>query len=102
MMTEQQTEPEKKVEERTWIEEVEVAGSQLVERVKEIIAEGNVRRLIIRNADDNILIEIPLTAGVVVGGALTLFYPLLAALGAMAALVVKLKIEIVRTEGGEK
>jgi hypothetical protein len=101
-MTEQQTEPEKKVEERTWIEEVEVAGSQLVERVKEIIAEGNVRRLIIRNADDNILIEIPLTAGVVVGGALTLFYPLLAALGAMAALVVKLKIEIVRTEGGEK
>jgi hypothetical protein len=82
MMTEQQTEPEKKVEERTWIEEVEVAGSQLVERVKEIIAEGN--------------------AGVVVGGALTLFYPLLAALGAMAALVVKLKIEIVRTEGGEK
>lgn len=100
-MTEETTPSEKK-EERTWVEEIEVAGGQLVERVKEIIGEGNVRRLIIRNADGNVLLEIPLTAGVVVGGALTLFYPLLAALGAMAALVAKVKIEVVRTEGGEK
>jgi hypothetical protein len=101
-MTEQHTEPEKKAEERTWVEEIEVTGSQLVERVKEIIAEGNVRRLIIRNAEDNILLEIPLTAGVVVGGALTLFYPLLAALGALAALVAKVKVEVIRTEGGDE
>lgn len=90
-----------KKEERTWIEEIEVAGSQVVERVKELISEGNVRRLIIRNADGNVLLEIPLTAGVVVGGALTLFYPLLAALGAMAALLARVKIEVVRTDGGE-
>jgi len=99
-MTEQHTEPEKNVEERTWVEEIEVTGNQLVERVKEIIAEGNVRRLIIRNAENDIMLEIPLTAGVVVGGALTLFYPLLAALGALAALVVKVKVEVIRTEGG--
>jgi len=91
---------EQKPEERTWIEEIELAGGQLVERVKELVAEGNVRRLTIRNADGGILLEIPLTAGVVVGGALTLFYPLLAALGALAALVAKFKVEIVRS--GEK
>jgi len=99
-MTEQNTQPEKK-EERTWVEEVEVVGSQLVERVKELVAEGNVRRLIIRNAEGNTLIEIPLTAGVVVGGALTLLAPLLAALGAMAALLAKFKIEVVRTDSGK-
>jgi hypothetical protein len=100
-MSEQPVEPQKK-EERTWIEEVEVAGTQLVERVKEIIGEGNVRRLIIRNADGHILLEIPLTAGVVVGGALTMFSPLLAALGAMAALVAKVRVEVIRTDSGEK
>jgi hypothetical protein len=93
---------EQKPTERTWIEEIEVAGSQLVERVKEIIAEGNVRRVIIRNAEGHTLLEIPLTAGVVVGGALTLFSPLLAALGALAALVAKVKIEVVHTDSGEK
>lgn len=98
-MTEPNTQPEKQ-EERTWIEEIEVAGGQLVDRVKEIIAQGNVRRLIIRNAEGNVLLEIPLTTGVVVGGALTLFYPLLAALGAMAALLARFKIEVVRS--GEK
>lgn len=93
---------EKKPEEHTWVEEVEIAGGQLVDRVKQLVAEGNVRRLIIRNADGGVLLEIPLTAGVVVGGVVTLFYPLLAALGALAALVVKVKVEIVRSDGGEK
>lgn len=92
---------EQKPEERTWIEEVEVAGSQLVDRVKELVKEGNVRRLIIRNQAGETLLEIPLTAGVVVGGALTVFYPLLAALGALAALVARIKIEIVRSDTGE-
>ena len=67
-------------------EKVTLSGAQLVEYVKNIIAAGNVRRLIIRKADDEILLEIPLTAGVVAGGALTAMAPVLAALGAMAAL----------------
>ena len=93
---------EQKPEEHTWIEEIEITGGQLVERVKEIIAEGNVRRVIIRNSDGRSLLEIPLTAGAVVGGVVTLFYPLLAALGALAALVAKVKVEIVRSDSGEK
>ena len=87
--------------ERTWMEEVEIAGNQLVERVKELIAEGNVRRLILRTQEDKLILEIPLTAGAVVGGVLTLFAPLLAALGALAALVARVKVQIVRSESGE-
>ena len=87
-----------KKEERTWIEEIEVAGSELVERIKELVKEGNVRRLIIRNSKGELLMEIPLTTGVAVGGVVTIMAPLLAALGAMAALLVKVKVEVVRTK----
>jgi hypothetical protein len=88
-------------DEHTWTEQIEVAGSELVDRTKELITEGNVRRLIIYNSDDEKLMEVPLTAGVVVGGAFTLLAPVLAALGAMAALLARVKIEVVRTEEDE-
>lgn len=70
-------------EEHTWTERVEIAGG---ERVKELIAEGNVRRLII-------LLEVPLTAGAVVGGVVTLAAPVLAAMAALLA-----RVKVVRTE----
>ena len=70
----------------------------MVEKVKELINEGNVRRLIIRTPDNRVVLELPLTAGVVVGGVVTLIAPLLAALGAFAALLASVKIEIVRSE----
>lgn len=79
-------------------EKVTLAGNQLVEYVKNIIAAGNVRRLIIRKANDEVLLEVPLTAGVAVGGALTAMAPVLAALGAMVALLTQVKVEIVRTD----
>jgi hypothetical protein len=83
--------------ERTFTEVFEVAGSDLVERVKKLIAEGNVRRIIIRNEKGDSMLEIPLTAGVVVGGALAIVYPVLAALGALAALLANVKVEVVRS-----
>src|SRR5918998_4151794 len=85
-------------DEHTWTEQIEIAGSELVDRSKELIAEGNVRRLIIRNPEDEKLLEVPLTTGVAVGGVVTLLAPVLAALGAMAALLTHVKVEIVRTE----
>ena len=88
--------------ERTWTEEFEVAGKDLVERVKKLIAEGNVRRVIIRNEKGESLLEIPLTAGVVVGGALALAYPVLAALGALAALIAHFKVDVVRATSDDK
>lgn len=90
--------PEKPKNQRDWVEEMEVAGAELVERVKTLVAEGNVRRLIIRNANDEVLLEVPLTPAVVVGGVATVMSPVLAALGALAALIARLKIEIVRVE----
>jgi hypothetical protein len=89
-------------EEHILTEQIEIAASELVERTKELIAEGNVRRLIIRNQDDEVLLEVPLTAGVAVGGVVTLVAPVLAALGALAALLTHVKVEIVRTRRNEK
>jgi hypothetical protein len=77
-------------------ERVTVAGGELVDYVKQLVAEGNVRRLIIRKPGGETLIEVPLTAGVAVGGALTLLAPIIAALGAMAALIAKFEIDILR------
>ena len=88
-------------EEHTFTEHIEIAAGELVERTKGLIEEGNVRRLIIRNQDDEVLMEVPLTAGVVVGGAVTIVAPVLAALGALAALLTHVKIEVVRTKQDE-
>lgn len=78
-----------------------MTNPQLVDRTKELIAEGNVRRLIVRNQDDEVLLEVPLTTGVAVGGVVTLIAPVLAALGAMAALLTHVKVEIVRDKPSE-
>lgn len=92
------SEQKNKNEKPEWIEEIEVAGTDLVGRVKELVEQGNVRRLIIRNANNDVLIEVPLTPAVVVGGVATVINPILAALGALAALIAKLKIEVVRID----
>jgi len=55
------------------------------------------RRLIVRTPDGHVLIELPLTTGVAVGGVVTLMAPVLAAIGALAALLAHAKIEIVRS-----
>lgn len=94
-------EPNKDKNEKTnrdWAEEIEVAGNELVDRVKDLVAEGNVRRVIIRNSSNEVLIEVPLTPAVIVGGVATIMNPVLAALGALAALIAKLKIEVVRID----
>ncbi len=69
-------------EEEVYTEEHKVQGDGLVARVKELIHEGNIRRIIIKNSEGKTLIEIPLTIGV----AGLAFAPVLAALGALAAL----------------
>lgn len=87
-------EPKKKM--HGWIEEIEVVGDQLVGRVKDLIREGNVRRLIISKSDGEVLLEVPLSAGLAVGGVTTIFAPVLVALGAMAGMVASFKVEVVR------
>jgi len=94
-MSEQPTENNEQ-DPKTFTEEIEIAGNQLVERVKELVEEGNVRQLRIKSADDDVFLEIPLTIGVIAGGAVALAAPWLAVLGAFAALITRAKIEVVR------
>jgi len=70
-------------EEQVRREEFKVSGEALVDKIKELVHEGNIRRIIIKDKSDHTLIDIPLTFGVL--GALVA--PQLAAIGAIAALV---------------
>lgn len=89
-------------QEHTFTEELEIAANEVVDTVRDLIEQGNVRRIIIRRPNDEILLEIPLTAGVAVTGAVAIFAPVLAAVGALAALLASVKIQVVRVkEGGE-
>lgn len=78
-------------------EELRIEGRELLARVTDLIREGNVRRLIIKNEEGITLIEIPLTLGV--AGAVIL--PTLAAVGAIAALVARCSITIERSPAPE-
>lgn len=77
-----------------FVEEVQVLGRDLVEKVKSLIHEGNVRRIIVRDEHGNTFVEIPVTVAAV-GAVLA---PVLAAVGAISALVAKFTIVVVRTE----
>jgi hypothetical protein len=66
-------------------EEFQISGEMLLSKIKELIHEGNIRRVIIKNEDGRTLLEIPMTLGV--AGAI--LAPQLAAIGAIAALVTR-------------
>lgn len=83
---------------RTWYEEFTVTGSELLERVKELIKEGNVRRVFIKNGDGATILEIPLTAGVAVTAIAAIAAPVLVAVGAIAALLTSVTIGVERSE----
>ncbi len=93
---EQQTQAEPK--KRRWVEEIEVTGNRLVERVEELLQESSTKRVVIKSQEGKELMSVPLTVGVVAGGILTLGAPLLAALGAAAALLSKARLEVIREE----
>ncbi len=81
-------------EEKVRTEEHRVTGDQLLAKVKQLVHEGNVRRITIKKRDGDTLIEIPLTLGVV--GAVLL--PVLAAVGAIAALAADFTIVVEKVE----
>jgi hypothetical protein len=75
-------------------EEFTVSGSNVVDRVKDLLHEGNVTRIIVKDEKGNTLLEIPATVGVIG----TVIAPWLAALGVIAALATKCKIVVERRE----
>ena len=88
MTTKAKTQTKKTTREETF----KVTGENLLKKVKEIIAEGNVRRITIKDKSGKTLVEVPMTVGVVG----VLLAPVLAAVGAIAALVTECTISVER------
>ena len=82
-------------------EKFTVSGSQLVEKIKQLVREGNVRRVRLLHGG-RVLIDIPLTVGAPVAAATVLAAPVLAALAAIAALVTECSIEVEKVEVKDK
>ncbi len=79
------------------LEEVKLASNQVVDKVRELIEEGNVRRIVLKKGDRT-LFEIPLTVGVGAGAAALLYNPIIAAVGAVTALVSEVTLVVERTD----
>ena len=79
--------------ERTYTESFKVAANELVDAVRKIVREGNVRRVIIKQGGRTVA-EFPLTVGVIG----TVFAPILAAVGALAAVLNECSIEVERVD----
>ncbi|MGB9740590.1 MAG: DUF4342 domain-containing protein [Candidatus Bathyarchaeia archaeon] len=75
-------------------EEFSVSADNLMERVKQLLREGNVTRVIVKDEKGNVLLEIPATIGVIG----TVLAPWLAALGVITALVTKCKVVVEKRE----
>lgn len=80
-------------EEKVRTEEFQVKGEEIVSKIKELLHEGNIRRVIIKSEEGRTIVDIPLTFGVV--GALVV--PQLAAIGAIAALLAHATIVVEKT-----
>lgn len=77
-------------------EEFKVNGEELLAKIKQLMHESNIRRIVIKNKDGGTFMEIPLTVGVVG----VLLAPTLAAVGAIAALVSEATVVVEKAEGG--
>jgi len=75
-------------------EEFKLDGGDVLDKIKELIHQGNIRRIILKNEEGKTLMEIPLTWGLV-GAALL---PIFAAVGALAAVVTRMIIVVEKTE----
>src|SRR5262245_45884822 len=73
----------------------DVPGHRLIERIKERIAYGNAKAVRVRTDDGKIFLEIPLTPAAITGGVVALAAPWVAVLAAIAALVGRLRLEVV-------
>ena len=82
---------------KTFTEEIEVTGQQLLETINRLIAEGNVRKLNIKSESGDVFLSVPLTGGAIAGGILVLGAPWLAIVAGVAGMLAKVKLEVVRS-----
>ena len=80
------------------VEEFVVSGDSVIAKIKELLHEGNIRRVSLQTEEGKTLIEVPLTVGLAGATAAAILAPVWAGIGAIAAMVVKLKIVVERVE----
>jgi len=80
------------------MDQFKINSQELLKKIEELIKEGNVRRIIVKDANGKTYLEIPLTIGVI--GVLAA--PVIAAIGAVAGLIANFKFEIIRKEDGKE
>lgn len=85
---------------RTFTEQFEVAGEEVVAKVKELMADSSARKVVIKNDSGKELLTVPLNVGVAAGGLAVLAAPVVAAVGALAALATHVRLEVVRESDG--
>jgi hypothetical protein len=90
--------PVKDLGERADVDEIELEGSKLLDKVRELARDGTTRRLHIMNEEGRPLIDVPIPVGAVGLAAGVLLAPTLAAVGAVAALLTKVRVRIERDD----
>lgn len=88
-------EPEDKAT-QTQVEEFSVSGETLMSKVQELLNESNVRRILIKNQNGQVLLDIPLTAGVIGGLIGVAFFPVIVAIAAIGSMVARLTLVVER------
>lgn len=73
-----------------------MSGEHVVEKIRELIEQGNVRRLIVRKSNGEMIVELPLTPTVIGVGAMLVFAPMSTVLAGALAYLAEVKIEVVR------
>ena len=86
---------------RSWTNRFEAVGSKLVDRTKELIQEGNARRIVVKNGSGKQLFRVPMNAGVAVGTVAVFINPVVTAIGAFGFLLARMKVEVVHKEDSD-
>ena len=82
--------------ERKWNDWFEAAGNKLIDRTKELIAEGSVRRIVVKNGSGKQIFQVPLNAGVAVGTAAIIVNPVVTTIGVFGFMLARFKVEVVQ------
>ncbi len=87
--------------EKSWVEEVQVQGTELVGKIQDLLRDSSATRVTICKPNGEELISLPLTIGVLVGGFLTLAAPRLAAIGAIGGMIAQFRLKVERKSDGK-
>ena len=92
---------ETEANEKVTVEEFKISGDVLGKKIKELLRQGNIRRIILKNEENQTLIEIPMTVGVIGSVISAALFPVVAAVGVIGAMVARLTVVIERIESGQ-